>query len=187
MLFLFFYTYVWYILKNGVIKMKKILVIIISIILLCGCSHNSEKLELSGINPIKYEKLIQCLNKDVTFLLYIGRDDCGDCVEFYPILEDYINEHEDTGLYYLNIKEYRDAARKDDATSEEIEFYENIYKTLEIEWTPTIHVIRNGKIIDTYQYLDEDYINIEDREKQKEKRNEYIEEFNIFMDNYFKE
>ncbi len=167
--------------------MKKILVIIMSILILCGCHYKSEKLNIIGINSITYEKLTQCLNSDVTFLLYIGRDDCGDCIEFYPILEDYIDKHSGSGIYYLNIKEYRDASRQEDATQEEKEFYENIYKELDFDWTPTIHVVRSGKFIRSYQYLDEDYIKIEDRKKQKERRNEFIKEFNKFMDEYFKE
>ena len=53
--------------------------------------------------------------------------------------------------------------------------------------TPTIHIISNGKFIKTYQYLDEDYIEIKDREKQKAKRQEFLDQFQVFMDDYFKE
>ena len=167
--------------------MKKLLCMILSIFCLFGCSNESEKLNMSGIVPIEYEKLTQCLNSDVTFLLYIGRDDCGDCIEFYPILQDYLNEYEGRGVYYLNIKEYRDAARKEDASKEEKEFYENIYKTLHIDWTPTIHVVRNGKFVKTYEYLVENYIHIKDRFEQKERRKEFIEQFNKFMKDYYEE
>lgn len=168
--------------------MKKILIFIIIALMLIGCqSQKVEKLEINGIEAINYEKLTQNLNSHVKFMLYIGRPDCGDCQEFYPVLEEYINSHEGTGIYYLNIKEFRDRARSDDATQEEKDFYENLYEELQFDWTPTIHIISNGKFIKTYQYLDEDYIDIKDREKQIARRQEFLEEFKVFMDAYFKE
>lgn len=168
--------------------MKKIISLIVVLFLLMGCSQSSvKKLEITGIQPIQYEKLTQNLNSDVKFILYIGRPDCGDCQEFYPILEKYINEHSGTGIYYLNVKEFRDRANAQDASQEEKDFYDNLYKELHFDWTPTIHVISNGKFIKTYQYLDEDYFNISDREKQKERRQEFLDEFEVFMDAYFKE
>ena len=92
--------------------MKKILCLFLCFVSLLGCSQNSEKLQLKGIVEINYQELTQNLNSNVTFLLYIGRPDCGDCQTFYPILEDYINSHENTGIYYLNIKDFRDKAKE---------------------------------------------------------------------------
>lgn len=168
--------------------MKKIILLIIIAFMLIGCQkEKAAKLQIDGIETINYEKLIQNLNSNVKFILYIGRPDCGDCQEFYPILENYIDSHEGTGIYYLNIKEFRDRANSDDASQEEKDFYDNLYKELQFDWTPTIHVISNGKFVETYQYLDEDYIEIKDRELQKEKRQEFLDEFEVFMDEYFKE
>lgn len=168
--------------------MKKIILLIIVAFMLIGCQKEKvEKLQIDGIKTIDYEKLIQNLNSHVKFILYIGRPDCGDCQEFYPILEKYIDSHVGTGIYYLNIKEFRDRANSDDASQEEKDFYDNLYKELQFDWTPTIHVISNGKFVETYQYLDEDYIEIKDREVQKEKRQEFLDEFEVFMDEYFKE
>lgn len=168
--------------------MKKIVIFLLSLMFLVGCQSEPAKvIKINGIENIQYEKLIQNLNSNVKFILYIGRPDCGDCQAFYPILEEYINTHEGTGIYYLNIKEFRDQAKAKDATKEEKDFYENLYEELHFDWTPTIHVISNGKFIDTYQYLDEEYFEIEDRVKQKEKRQEFLNEFQQFMDDYFKE
>lgn len=168
--------------------MKKWICFLMTCFLLVGCQNTkTEKLKIEGIQPIAYEELTQNLNSDVTFLLYIGRPDCGDCQEFYPILKEYINQHEGTGIYYLNIKEYRDRARDEDASQEEKDFYENLYQRLEFDWTPTIHVVRNGDMVKTYQYLDEAYFEIEDREKQLERKQEFLDEFEQFMDDYFEE
>ena len=167
--------------------MKKIISLFLIFLMLIGCQQPIEKLHIQGIENIDYEKLIQNLNSPVKFILYIGRPDCGDCQEFYPILEEYIDTHEKTGIYYLNIKEFRDKAKADEATKEEKDFYDNLYKELHFDWTPTIHVISNGKFMKTYQYLDEEYYEIEDGLKQRERREEFLEEFELFMDEYFKE
>lgn len=120
-------------------------------------------------------------------MLYIGRPDCGDCQEFYPVLEKYVTSHKGTGLYYLNVKAFRDRANQKDATQEEKDFYKNLYQELDFDWTPTIHVVSNGRFIKTYQYLDEDYFKIKDREKQLQRKQEFLDEFQSFMDDYFKE
>lgn len=167
--------------------MKKILYMLCLVLLLTGCQKPTEKLQITGIQTINYEKLIQNLNKNVTFMVYIGRLDCGDCQTFYPILQEYIDSHDGTGLYYINVKEWKEHANGDEASKEEKDFVDDIYKNLDFDWTPTLHVISNGKIKSRYQYLDEDYFKIEDRQKQKEKKQEFLDEFEVFMNNYFKE
>lgn len=168
--------------------MKKIVFLILILFTMIGCtSQTATQIQINGIEEIHYEKLTQNLNSNVKFILYIGRPDCGDCQEFYPILEEYINSHEGTGIYYLNIKEFRDRSRSEDASQQEKDFYENLYKELHFDWTPTIQVIENGKFIDTYQYLDEDYIEMTDRKKQLEKRQEFLDDFEKFMNKYFEE
>lgn len=168
--------------------MKKIFFLILILLTVIGCTRQpATKIQINGIEEIHYEKLIQNLNSNVKFILYIGRPDCGDCQEFYPILEEYINNHEGSGIYYLNIKEFRDRSRSEDASQQEKDFYENLYEELHFDWTPTIHIIENGKFIDTYQYLDEDYIEMTDRKKQIERRQAFLEAFEKFMNKYFEE
>ena len=108
--------------------MKKIICFLLSILVLWGCSSTdtASKIQIQGIENINYEKLTQNLNSNVKFILYIGRPDCGDCQEFYPILEEYIENHEGSGIYYLNIKDFRDRAKAESATKEEKDFYDNL-------------------------------------------------------------
>lgn len=167
--------------------MKKILFILLILCTLLGCNMNTSYKDINGIVSVDYETISELMDEDVSFLLYIGRDDCGDCIEFYPILEEYMNNHKDIGIYYLNIREIRDNARKEDASEEEKQFYEDIYNLFEIEWTPTIEWIRNGNIYKKYQFLDEDYIKIKDRELQKQRREEFLNEFKDFMKKYEEE
>ncbi len=167
--------------------MKKLLTILLCI-LLVGCSTTKiERINIEGFQEISYTKLNQLMKEDKQFLLYIGRDDCGDCQQFKPLLVDYIENHEGTGIYYLNIKTFRDNAKKDNATNEEKEFYENLSKTFKFNWTPTLEMVTKGKIGKQYQYLDEDYYTIKDREQQIKRRKEFEQEFVEYMDDYFKE
>ena len=167
--------------------MKKLLILSLSFMHI-GCSTSSvKKKSVKGIKEIQYAKLKKVMEEDVSFILYLGRPDCGDCQAFKPILEDYLNNHPNEGVYYLNIKAYRDASLKEDATKEEKEFYKNLYKTFDFNWTPTLEVISQGQVQKKYQYLDEDYYSIKDRSKQIKKKKEFIKEFKVFMNDYFKE
>ena len=161
--------------------MKKLLILCLSLILL-GCSTSSvKKKSVKGIKEIQYAELKKVMEEDVSFMLYLGRPDCGDCQAFEPILEDYLNKHPNEGVYYLNIKAYRDASLKEDDTKEEKEFYKNLYKTFDFNWTPTLEVITQGQVKQKYQYLDENYYSIKDRSKQIKKKKEFIKEFKVFM------
>lgn len=167
--------------------MKKILIICLSLMLF-GCSTSSvKKKSVKGIKEVQYSELKKVMNENVSFMLYIGRPDCGDCQAFKPILEEYLDKHPQYGVYYLNIKSFRDASMKKDATKKEKTFYKNLYKTFDFDWTPTLEVISKGKIQKKYQYLDENYYTIKDRPQQIKKRNEFIKEFKTFMNDYFKE
>lgn len=167
--------------------MKKILYSLLIISTLIGCTINTSYKDIQGIVNVDFETISKLMEENVSFLLYIGRDDCGDCIEFYPILEEYMNNHQNIGIYYLNIREIRDNARKENASEEEKQFFEDIYNLFKIEWTPTIEWIRNGKIYKKYQFLDENYIKIKDRQQQKQRREEFLIEFEKFMLNYEEE
>lgn len=166
--------------------MRKVFISLLLSITLVGCNNTKEyeRLNPQGIEEISYETLVENLESDVSFLLYIGRPDCGDCQEFYPYLEDYVNKN-NVGVYYLNIKSFRDSSKKEDATQEEKDFYDNLGEQLDFDWVPTIHEVENGQFKSTYQYLDMDYYEIKDREKQKERKQEFLNEFDEFMDKYF--
>ncbi len=169
--------------------MKKLLKIGVCCLLLIGCATQTTtpKADITGINEISYKKLQSLMKKNISFILYIGRPDCGDCQEFHPILEAYLKAHKNTGVYYLNIKAYRDAAKKKTATTEEKTFFKNLYKTFDFDWTPTLEVISHGKITKKYKYLDEAYYEITDRQKQIAKRKEFVASFKTFMNHYYKE
>ena len=165
--------------------MKKILLLILCVFVLVGCSTHTTKLQIQGIETIDYEKLIQNLNSDVTFMMYIGRPDCGDCQAFYPVLEEYVESHEGVGLYYLNVKEWKDRVKNEDVSKEEKAFTDNIYEELDFDWTPTLKLVNKGETIDEYTYLSQEYYEIKDEDKQAQEKQKYIEEFKSWMTNIY--
>lgn len=128
-----------------------------------------------GLVDINYSELEQKLKKGLDFFLYIGRKDCRDCVKFNPILEECLAKQELQGMYYLDISVYRDLAKVENAKKEDIEFYEAIKKRFDITWVPSIYHIRNGMIIAKYEFLDEQYYEMEKELQEREERY-YIEE-----------
>ena len=160
--------------------MKKLITLIILILTISGCQkastmHIQKDTSLSGIHEIDYQSLQEKLNSDELFVLYIGRPDCKDCQEFYPILTSYIEENDGTYLYYLNIQAFRDAASKEGASKEEIDFYDNIREELDFDWTPTLKLVNKGETIDEYTYLSQEYYEIKDEDKQAQEKQKYIE------------
>ena len=168
--------------------MKKAILLSFVFILLFGCAYTKKeeasKDRVTTIEEIDYDSLVEKLGQNEDFILYIGRPDCGDCKEFYPYLETYVDQT-NQGIYYLNIQNFRDNAQKEDASEQEKTFYENLQKNLDFDWTPTLVRYVNGKVKAKYTFLDLDYYKIEDGEKQKEKYQEFLDEFYTWMkDNY---
>ncbi len=126
------------------------------------------------------------LSNKESFIIYIGRSDCKDCIEFTPILQDYLDNNPGTYVYYVDVKQYRDSALEKDASNQEVEFYNSIQETLQYEWTPTLHFIMDGGIIDTYEYLSVDYYLIEDRDTQVLEKEKYISSFQEWMSKKFR-
>lgn len=171
--------------------MKKTIILLILISILGGCAKSTsptitKNVSNAGIHDISYNQLKQKLSSKDIFILYIGRPDCGDCKEFYPILEEYINDHQGVSLYYLNVKAFRDASRAPEATQEEKDFFENIQEELDYQWTPSLKYINAGKIIDSYSYLDEEYYKIEDENKKTKEKQSFVDAFIKWMDVKFK-
>lgn len=167
--------------------MKKIVILIGLLFLLIGCMEKPMDIDydrISNIETIDYSELTNKLESGVDFLLYIGRPDCGDCQTFYPYLEEYVHTTGE-GIYYLNIKDFRDNARKDGASQEEIDFFENLQERLSFDWTPTLSRYQNGKVVSTYKFLDLDYYQITDEQEKTKAFNQFIDDFKIWLhENY---
>ena len=172
--------------------MKRIIQLFICLFLLGGCQSSSSSIpeeitydRVEGIVEIDYDSLVEKLDSPVDFILYIGRPDCGDCKLFQPYLESYIEEHEGSGIYYLNIKTFRDAAQSEDATLEQKEFYDNLKDNLSFVWTPTLARYQNGEVVDSFEFLDADYGRMDDDSKE-DALQEFVREFENWMNRNLK-
>ncbi|MFQ9923017.1 MAG: thioredoxin [Beduini sp.] len=169
--------------------MKRWFIVICLMVTLLGCTQRKVETQYdrtTAIEEIDYTQLKEKLSSQTDFLLYIGRPDCGDCQVFYPYLEEYVNET-GQGIYYLNVKNFRDNAKKEGASQEEIDFYDNLQKNLDFDWTPTLQHYQNNKIIDRYTFLDLDYYGISDETKRQNKFNEFVEEFKEWMEENYEQ
>lgn len=172
--------------------MKKLLgLILLCILMISGCqqastNHIEKDSSLSGIHELTYDELQKKLESDELFVLYIGRPDCGDCREFEPILTSYLEENEGTYIYYLNTKTFRDNSKKEDATQEEKDFYENMREELDFNWTPILKLVNKGETISEYTYLSEEYYEIKDTKEKEQAKEKYIKDFKAWMSNIYK-
>lgn len=81
---------------------------------------------------ISYEELKEKLDKEESFVLYIGRKGCSACEAFNPKFKKIINEYKIT-TYYLDLATYED---------NEIDY---VQKNISFTGTPTVVFIVDGK------------------------------------------
>ncbi len=132
------------------------------------------------LKEIDYEELDRKTEINTDFFLYIGRDDCRDCRKFYPIVEQFISENPGMGMYYLDIKKYRNLVNSNNGNGEDASFYDGLKKRYQIEWVPSVYHIRNGIIVDKYEFLNEEYYEL-GTEEQQTSEEMYIQEFKDWM------
>lgn len=171
--------------------MKKLFCLLIAFAFLTGCNKVVEEVELSydrpvGIVEIDYDSLQEKLETPTDFILYIGRPDCGDCKLFYPCLEQFIQNHEGSGIYYLNIKSFRDNANKEDATKEEKEFYENLKENLGFAWTPSLIRYQDGQKAECFEFLDASFQRQEGNIEENPQFKQSVAEFESWMERNLK-
>lgn len=137
--------------------MKKILLMLLSSVLFVGCSTSTDPLFKTTdydneIVEKNYDDIIQKINNDDTFLLYIGRSDCQDCNDFYPYMKKHVKMPKNSAIYSLDIKNMRDKASEKTALQKDVDVYNNMKKYFNLKWVPTVKMIKFGQIIDTYEY-----------------------------------
>ena len=136
--------------------------------ILSGCSHTTsthtiqKDLSKDQILEINYDDVFKKINQKEDGVFYIGRRDC------------------------FNIKEYRDHANSQEATKKEKSRYNQMRKKLDFSWTPTLKLVINGKFVDQYTFLDEDYYSLPSK-KQKEKKQDYIDKLSSWLDQIYQD
>lgn len=134
--------------------MKKILILmIIPILMLCGCSKKT-------YTEINYDNLKQKVENKEDFILFIGADSCSHCATYKTTLNSIIDEY-NVDVYYIDI----------DKLSQSENSYLNALAPY--TGTPTTVFIENGKEESPYNRIegDMDYEYV----VEKLKKNKYIE------------
>jgi predicted bacteriocin transport accessory protein len=115
--------------------MKKLLIIgLLILVTLTGCKAKPQ-ISFKAADDIR--TMIE--NKE-TFLLYFGRSDCTACIEFKPILIDFMENHDlvvygiESDDVKLHTKEVVDQWIADFAPS--------------LKWTPTMFYFKDGVVVD---------------------------------------
>ena len=89
-------------------------------------------------------------------------------------MENYLQSQQDLGVYYLDIREFRDNSRKEGASQEEKDFFANLTETLEIDWVPTLQQRQGEVILSSITYLDMAYYDIEEECEQLAAKEKYV-------------
>lgn len=123
--------------------MKKILLSILAIFLLTGCSGNS-------LQDMSYNDFKEKIENKETFVAYVSRTGCSHCEAYEPILRKVLKDYGLT-VYKINLANL--------TTSEE----NAVTKKVGLEGTPTLIYIKEGKAdIDGSLVGESTYENTED-------------------------
>lgn len=122
--------------------MKKIFFVLIilsiigSLILIFRPQKYYEEISVDKFNELKDQKQ--------NFVIYIGRDDCNDCLSFEPTFHEVIkNNNYEKDIKYVNVKEIRKQSKEGWK-----EFKENNH----FDQTPVIIHYEHGKIVDKIEW-----------------------------------
>lgn len=134
--------------------MKKILILlIIPILLLCGCSKKT-------YTEISYNDLKQKVENKEDFILFIGANSCAHCTSYKTTINSIVNNY-NVEVYYIDVD---NLSEKEDSYLKALAPYTG---------TPTTVFIENGKEKSIYSRvegnMDYEYV------VEKFKKNGYIE------------
>jgi len=113
--------------------MKKFVIILLALILLCGCS------DYKGDVITKHaDKIIEMFDNKETFVVYAGQGGCSSCKEFSDVIYE-ITKNYDINFYYFAIDEEKYQNEKNTLS------YDYLIRLL---WTPSIYIVIDGKNVD---------------------------------------
>lgn len=86
-------------------RINKILIGLVSILTLSSCG-GLNKYERNGqYERISYAELDQMVINDESFVFFLTKTGCPGCKEFYPVVEEFLQENSDLKIYSLNRSE----------------------------------------------------------------------------------
>ncbi|MGG5342425.1 hypothetical protein IGI58_001631 [Enterococcus sp. AZ020] len=108
------------------------------------------------VDAITVDSFEKKIKQQDSFYVYVGRPTCGDCNDFEPKLIELIKEYViQDKLMYLNVAKLR--------TQEKM--WEEFTETYNLNYTPTVAKIEQGKLVSKVEWTPEAGISIRDVEK----------------------
>ncbi len=112
---------------------KKIIILIVICLVVLVCGIVADKiLSKSYLVEIKYNKVIEKINKKDNFVLLISQTTCSHCMDFKPKLASVAKDYEVT-IYYLEVDLLKDTER------------DELKKHFNYSGTPTTIFITDGE------------------------------------------
>lgn len=113
--------------------MKKFVIILLSLLLLVGCSDYKGDV----ISTTSDEILKKFENKE-TFVVYAGQGGCNSCKEFSEVIHE-VTKNYDINFYYFPTDDEKHMDAKNTLA------YDHLIRLL---WTPSIYIVVDGKNVD---------------------------------------
>lgn len=135
-------------------KIKVLVLLLFSILLLSGCSNSS-----SYLKDLSFSELKDKLEAKEEFFFVVTQDGCSHCEAFIPVLTKTLEKYKITG-YNLNLSKL---------STEDNKKFDELFKT---EGTPTTIFVKDGNEISLLQRIYGEAS--EDQIVQKLKNNNYI-------------
>lgn len=136
-----------------------------------------------GLDIITYEEVLDKIEKNEKFILYVGRDTCPYCHAFMPSLTSVLDKNElNVPLYYLYTQSYKTAINKNTDGAQEV--WDNLKETLGIQYTPSLVIFENGENVEMFSgyIVGADYWDADDEGKANQR-----EEVTKTLDTWFQE
>lgn len=136
-----------------------------------------------GLEVVSYEQVLEKIENNEKFLLYIGRDTCKYCYVFTPSLIKTLEKYPaNVPVYYLYTQSYKTAINNKEDGAQET--WDNLKLSLGIEYTPSFVLFENGEQILAFDgYIESDYFDLtkEEQESAREDVSFVLEQW--FADN----
>lgn len=129
------------------------------------------------VKVITSAEYMEKVEEDKSFLLYVGRNSCPDCIAFE---ENILSELNMTAtMYKLDTQQYKDDIDSKKEQAQEI--YDEFKKEIGYEWIPYIAVYLNGKWDNAFNFEFPDELRTLEQEKQDEYWRDVKDRFVVWL------
>lgn len=107
--------------------------------------ESSGEYDVSMMNNVDMDKLLDLFDSKENQVVYLGRETCGFCVQFLPVLQQAQEEYGYTTNYLDITTVTTDDVNKLLKKDNDEKFLEENYGS-----TPMVLIVKNGKLVDTW-------------------------------------